>query len=88
MRLKRLECMDTHACNELCTAILRQAVLDWVAVRCGTSIKNVSQQELLRFFKSKWAKALAGDIDPMHLIRQVEALLEDGVPRGGVIINK
>ncbi|HPY37564.1 MAG TPA: hypothetical protein PLH38_07020 [Clostridia bacterium] len=55
---------------------------------CGTSIKNVSQQELLRFFKSKWAKALAGDIDPMLLIRQVEALLEDGVPRGGVIINK
>ena len=80
----RRRVIDEVACGDLCTAIIKQALLDWVTLRRGDTIENVSQQELLRFFRSKWAKAMSGDVNPMKLLRQVDVLLDEGVPRGGV----
>ena len=82
--MARITDIDEVACNEICTAVLKQALLDWVSLRRGVAIHNVSRSELYRFFRSDWARALAGNIDPMYLLRQVEALLAAGVPRGGV----
>lgn len=65
------------AYENLANAIVVKACEDYAALKRGKKRAGVHMSSLVAFFKSPWCGMLCGGVDPMYLMRRIDA---EGLP--------